>query len=89
MSPTLVIESSKPHQPVQSVVVGSDLARNGINFSWFAFEFVRLPDFGAIELVRGRALDDDFVPLFGDRAKGAVGVNNFKGIERGVHHLAT
>lgn len=68
----MYLEGSKPHKPVQAVVVGGYKAWPPLQVPGLAFEVILLPDSSRVVGIQaGRSLKDDFCSLLGN----AVGHN--------------
>lgn len=64
------LEGSKPHEPVQSVVVRRNEARAAVKVPWFTQELVLLPNrLRVLGILVESALENHFSTLLGDAGK--------------------
>lgn len=63
------LEGSKPHEPVQPIVVRRNETRPAVNIPWLAQELVLLPDCRRVlGILAQSALEDHLCALLGDAA---------------------
>src|SRR5438552_1170786 len=87
--PALGIEGrqrNEPHQPIEAEVVRRNLAAESGWVARLRSEAVLAPAMLVTRIAAG-ALDHDLIARAPDGAEGAVGIDEVKRIERGVHRL--
>src|SRR6516165_2250270 len=78
---------SEPHLPVEMQLVGRDDGRHLLEVYGDTTIAIFSPVRIAIRKLSNGSLKNDDIQFSADTAKSAVGVHQFKRIERGVHYL--